>query len=92
MKTLVICHISTPALRRLIRGKVKNYGFALSRGLFECELDERELKDLGQFLSELPYTKNDCVRIYPLCQTCREKGLSFGRHYVSPPQTDWIIF
>lgn len=52
---------------------LKDFGTWVQYSVFECELDAAALKRLGDRLERLIEKKEDSVRFYFLCRTCRSR-------------------
>ena len=65
---IAICYDIRGANRlRLVSDELENYGQRVQRSLFECYLDENELKELKGRLSVLIDWEKDHVRFYRMC-------------------------
>ena len=64
--------------RAKVRKALKDFGARVQYSVFECELDAAALKRLGDRLERLIEKKEDGVRFYFLCGTCRPKVKVMG--------------
>ena len=59
--------------RTRLHKQLKGFGTAVQYSVFECLLDERQLKEMQALVSKTIDKKQDSVRYYQLCETCRGK-------------------
>ncbi len=57
---------------------LEDWGERKQKSVFECWLTEEELKQVKEGLKEIINPKEDRVRFYSLCKSCREKTQTFG--------------
>ena len=57
---------------------MKGFGFHAQKSVFECYLDQDQLKKLTKLLKEKIDLKEDSIRIYPLCSECVQGTLAIG--------------
>lgn len=68
MSFFAVCFdICDPKRLRKISDELENFGTRVQRSLFECHLDDNELKELKERIADLIDEKEDHVRYYPLC-------------------------
>ena len=64
----VVCFdICDPRRLRRVANELENFGVRVQRSVFECRLDDSELADLKDRLSQLIDAAEDHVRYYSLC-------------------------
>jgi len=79
--TVVSYDISDDGKRGKVARILEDYGRRVQYSVFECQLDERLLKELLGKLE--PYGKGgDSIRVYRLCQACRKKFILLGEGVV----------
>lgn len=65
------------------RGKIakllQNYGARVQKSVFEADLDERGYRDLRNRMKRWIAEKEDSVRFYRLCATCRGQIETIGQ-------------
>lgn len=92
MKTLVICKIADPGVRKKVFARLKDRGLPLAQGVFECELGHSEFARLRKYLAAFSYGVNDRIVIYNLCAVCQKGRLSFGGACDGQDEeSDWVI-
>jgi CRISPR-associated protein Cas2 len=62
---------------------LKSHGFHVQKSVFECILTPRQIVKLRKRLQRLIDAETDSVRIYSLCNPCRERVEVLGRGEVS---------
>jgi CRISPR-associated protein Cas2 len=78
---LIVVSYDVPDDRRRTRlaHALKDFGERVQLSVFECLLEAEELERLrGRVLREID-AEEDSVRIYRLCESCREKVKILGR-------------
>lgn len=73
MLTLVSYDVPSDRRRTKLAEALKDYGRRVQLSVFECDLDEDRLGRLRARVVRLTVEKEDSVRIYRVCGTCREK-------------------
>lgn len=71
--------ISDDRRRNRVCKLLKDYGERVQYSVFECMLRPDDLKRLRERLKPLLVLKEDDVRFYRLCDTCRRKATVWGR-------------
>jgi len=69
--------ISDDSTRLQISKLLEGYGQRVQDSVFECLLDEKQLKHIIQNMKELLETGGN-VRIYQLCKACSQKAQGIG--------------
>ena len=59
--------------RTKVHKTLKDFGTSVQYSVFECELDAKALKRLGDRLERLIEKKEDSIRFYFQCGTCRPR-------------------
>jgi CRISPR-associated protein Cas2 len=77
-------------LQRVAR-ELGNFGIRVQKSVFECHLDEEELKELQKRLAHLIDVEQDEVRYYQLCQKDVEKIRIDGQGKVSQDYDYMIV-
>ncbi|GLI52591.1 MULTISPECIES: CRISPR-associated endonuclease Cas2 [Thermodesulfovibrio] len=78
MFIVVSYDISDDKKRKKVAELLKDYGIRVQYSVFECNIDQKYLK---QMINEiLPYIdeKQDSLRIYYICEGCRERVETYG--------------
>ena len=59
--------------RARVHNTLKDFGTRVQYSVFECELDPKALKRLGDRLERLIEKREDSIRFYFQCETCRPR-------------------
>ncbi len=70
--------ISDDKIRQKVAKTLMNYGDRVQYSVFECDLKDNELRKLIDKFSQL-IEKEDSIRYYRLCPTCRSKAIVIGK-------------
>lgn len=73
MFVVVAYDIPDDRRRTRLHQKLKNYGTPVQYSVFEFNLRPAQLRRMRQTVLELIEEEDDQVRIYLLCQSCRER-------------------
>ena len=68
---LISYDISDHKIRSRVHNTLKDYGKRVQYSVFECHLQDGELRDLRKLLLE-KIEETDSLRWYPLCSWCQE--------------------
>ncbi len=77
MLCVVAYDIVDDGTRTQIAAELENWGRRVQYSVFECDLNERRIKELSRRLGAL-ISARDSIRIYRLCEACRERGVVMG--------------
>lgn len=83
MFVLVTYDIGDAKRLRKVAKVMKDYGHRVQRSVFECLIDERKLSAMVAEIDQCIDEKMDTVRIYRLCNSCRETLVIRGQGTVS---------
>lgn len=79
MKYVISYDISSDRIKRKVSEILEDYGKRVQYSVFECNLDNRRLK---QLYKKLTYATNEMqegsIRFYPLCASYNEKIMTIG--------------
>jgi CRISPR-associated protein Cas2 len=76
---IVVAYDVTDDRRRTrLHKRLKGFGTPVQYSVFECLLDERRFQELKATVRKTINTKQDLVRYYRLCETCRTKILAIN--------------
>lgn len=67
---LVVYDISHDRRRTRLHNTLKDFGTPVQYSVFECLLDEAELKKMKKAVNKVIKPRLDRVRYYPLCNRC----------------------
>ncbi len=80
---IVAYDIPNDKRRTKVHKALCGFGEWTQYSLFECFLDARELVRLRAMLDDLLKPQEDSVRIYPLCEACKDAVQTIGS---KPPE------
>lgn len=78
MYVLVTYDIAHEKRLRRIATVMEDYGTRVQRSVFECLIEEDQLDELRDELSERIEPGEDSIRLYRICQACRERIQIYG--------------
>lgn len=79
MRTLVSYDISDDKRRRKVCKIMEGYGYRVQYSVFECELDDKKLKELWARLKPLVSKRGEeSIRFYPLHSECADNVRVLG--------------
>lgn len=90
MNTVVVYDIVQNRTRTRFHKFLKELGIRSQRSVFECRLDEREIRQIRKYCLRNLDLDNDSVRIYRVCSRCMNKAVIQGLG-VKFTQLDWCI-
>ena len=90
MNTVIVYDIVADRRRDQFRKFLKELGIRSQKSVFECRLDNREVREIRKFCRDNLDFAEDAVRIYRVCSTCTSKALIQGRGIVFS-RLDWEI-
>ncbi|MEO0131448.1 MAG: CRISPR-associated endonuclease Cas2 [candidate division WOR-3 bacterium] len=70
---------------------LKDYGKRVQFSVFECLLDSKDLIRLKAALLKLINEKEDNLRIYQLCESCKKNVLIYGNTKITEDEEVYII-
>ncbi len=90
MNTIVVYDIVENRTRVRLHKFLKELGILSQRSVFECRLDDREIRQIREYCLENIDLEKDAVRIYRVCSRCMNKAVVQGCG-VKLSQLDWCI-
>ncbi len=90
MNTVVTYDIVANRRRARFHKFLKELGIRSQRSVFECRLDDREIRQIRQYCRDNLDLSEDSVRIYRVCSRCMGKAVLQGCG-VTFSQLDWCI-
>lgn len=85
---LISYDVSSDKHRQKIAKTLLDYGERVQYSVFECDINEKELKRLISKLTKL-IENSDSIRYYRLCSACLSKAIFTGRsNYVD---TEYLV-
>ena len=73
MFIVVAYDITDDRRRTRLHKRLKGFGNPVQYSVFECLVDERQFQDMTTMVRKTIHAKQDFVRYYTLCETCRTK-------------------
>jgi CRISPR-associated protein Cas2 len=79
MRFVIVYDIEDDRTRNRIAKVLEGCGQRVQESVFECDLDAREARTLGErLLREMRDLHKGSVRFYRVCETCLEASFGFG--------------
>jgi len=76
---VVVCYdIPDDRRRDRVYRLLKDYGTPVQRSVFECELKEKQYRQMRRELQAVLDPQEDNVRFYRLCRACRDEVETVG--------------
>lgn len=88
---LLTYDISDDKRRLKIAKLMESVGERVQGSVFEAYLTSQELEKLLKRVAKVLAVKEDSLRIYQLCATCREKVRTEGQGKITPPPGVMIV-
>lgn len=83
MRIVISYDISDDKRRTKVAKIMEGHGYRVQYSVFECDLDDAQLKKLWQRLKPLVSPQNgESIRFYPLHRECAEKAKVLGTDHV----------
>lgn len=70
---------------------ILDYGTRVQYSVFECILNDKTLRQLKEKLDHLINSKEDTVRFYCLCQSCRSSIAIIGTGQITKDEEVYVI-
>jgi len=83
--------IANPKRLVKISKTLENFGLRVQFSFFECEMEKQMMESLKEKLLEVLNSKEDSLRIYPLCEDCLKKTSTLGEGNIFVPQNFMIL-
>jgi CRISPR-associated protein Cas2 len=88
---LITYDIHSNKRRTKIANELKNYGVRVQYSVFECQINTKQLNTLQKKIAKWVNEKEDSVRYYILCASCKGKIVIQGLGTVYEDEDFWII-
>lgn len=88
---LVAYDISNDKRRTRLHKILEDYGTPVQYSVFECLVDDANLKKMLARIRKILRPRLDHVRLYTICGSCKEKIEVIGRHDVSEQKTVYVV-
>lgn len=69
---------------------LKDYGFNTQKSVFECNIDDADMKAIRDYCREYLDLETDSVRIYRICSGCLNRVILLGKG-VKVTQLEYVI-
>jgi len=79
MFAIVTYDITDPKRLRRLHKFLKEMGIDTQKSVFECELDESELREIRHYCRDQLELETDAVRIYRICSRCLAGAMIQGQ-------------
>jgi CRISPR-associated protein Cas2 len=73
MFIVVAYDITADRRRTRLHKRLKSFGTAVQYSVFECVLDERQLREMKAMVRKIIHSREDLIRYYSLCESCRAR-------------------
>lgn len=78
MVIIVSYDIIVNSKRTKLAKKLQDFGERVQYSVFECNLDNEQIEELKKQTLKFVDLEKDSLRIYRICETCKNKVESFG--------------
>lgn len=90
MLVVISYDIECDRVRTRLSKKLKDFGPRVQKSVFEVDITEKEIERLHEVIKKVKLNKNDSIRIYQLCSSCRLKITIRGVGEVTEDREYWI--
>ncbi len=90
MIIVIVYDITDNKRRTKLHKFLKNYGIPTQYSVFECKIDQIELKKIKRYCKEHLNADEDSVRIYKICSRCMSNAVVQGKG-IKLNALDWEI-
>ncbi len=90
MNTVIVYDISDNRTRTRLHNFLRELGIRSQRSVFECRLDNQEIRQIRKYCLQNLNLEKDSVRIYRVCSRCMNKAVLQGSG-VKFSQLDWCV-
>ena len=90
MHVLIAYDISDNVKRGKLFSFLKEKGIHSQKSVFECDMDQKTLKEVYYFSDNLQLDLSDSVLFYPLCKRCSRNITILGQG-LKLVKTEWVI-
>lgn len=88
---LVAYDISNDKRRTRLHKILLDYGTPVQYSVFECLVDDENLKKMLVRMRKVLRPRLDHIRLYTICGACREKIEVIGRHDINEQKTTYVV-
>ncbi len=79
MITIIVYDIVDDKRRRKLHKFLGNYGVPTQKSVFECKINQIELRQIKQYCKDNLDKDEDSLRIYKVCDRCMNKAVVQGQ-------------
>ena len=91
MLVLVSYDISDTKKRTKLAKKLLDFGPRVQYSVFEADINPSELDKLHVMLKKIVLDKDDSIRVYRLCESCKKDITLYGRGEVTEDKDYYIM-
>ncbi len=88
---LISYDITDTKRRNKVCNTLKNYGTRVQYSVYECLLDNKQTIRLKSRLLNIIDQKQDKLRIYQMCESCKQNILTYGTIKVTEDEQVYIV-
>ncbi|MBN2093054.1 CRISPR-associated endonuclease Cas2 [candidate division KSB1 bacterium] len=90
MLIIISYDIEDDRIRTRVANKLKDFGPRVQFSVFEADINAEELKRLEKLLDKTQLAKNDSIRVYQICETCKTKIKIWGKGDITQDKEFYI--
>jgi CRISPR-associated protein Cas2 len=88
---VVVYDISNDKRRTRVHKILKDYGTPVQYSVFECLIDDANMKKMILRVKKVLRPRLDHLRLYSVCGNCREKIEVIGIHEISQKKISYVV-
>jgi len=77
--------------RNKVAAELKNHGVRVQFSVFECIMPDGKAENLIQRLADVIHPKEDSIRFYKICESCKNRIFIQGQGKISRDEDVYII-
>ncbi|MFP4041029.1 MAG: CRISPR-associated endonuclease Cas2 [Desulfosudaceae bacterium] len=90
MISLITYDITDPKRLKRMHKFLKEFGINTQKSVFECDIDDKALKQIRRFCARELDLADDSVRIYQVCAGCM-KNVTISGQGIKITQLDYMV-
>ena len=91
MQWVIAYDIDNDQVRDRVAHILLRHGRRVQKSVFECRLDDDEIRILSNVLGALIAPSHGGIRFYRLCRTCQPEAFGIGETQPAAGDASWII-
>ena len=91
MLVLVSYDLEDDTKRTRLYKKLKDFGPRVQYSVFEADITKDEFEKLKKMLSQVKLDNDDSIRLYPICESCKNKITIWGKGEVTEDKDIYIV-